>query len=725
MITVTFDAQGGLPIPAPQDVDTGDRVIQPEDPQKTGYIFVEWLNAGIPYDFNYEITDSDTDFTLTAHYDLITYSATYNLAGGTNNPANPETFTSQNLPIILQPPSRLDYDFTGWFADSAYTEPITEIHDIGSRTLYAKWALHRYYINYYLAGGINDPANPSRFSVVDLPILSLNPATKDYFTFNGWFLDSALTIPFDGIDTGTHNNFDVYAKFTAIPYQINYEIGGGVNNPNNPTAYTVNAPEIILGDAARTGYTFSGWFADAQYTNQIASIPTGSHGDITLYAKWQAINYQITYIGVYNGTHSNPGAYTIADTVILGDAARTGYTFSGWFADPALLQQIYEIPLGSTGLVVLHAKWEKITYQISYSLNGGTQNSQNITSYDIETPLKELRPPTRTGYAFQGWYKEADFSGTPISSIAGGEVGNIGLFARWNINVYPISYELYGQGENSPENPTQYTFEDELEIKPPFLSGHNAKWYNNPQFEGQFITQIPRNSTGAITLYAKWEIAEYTIYYNLEGGKNNDTNPKSYNMYTPAIELLPAARTGYTFSGWFADPAFRGSPRTTIGGGELGSVMLYAYWTRPFYPDNKIVVKDIYEGDPRIEISNDGADLNYINGNPRMEKGLQNEILISLFTKEGWCGNVFLSENIGCNLQDLCQGDISVQKLALIESAVLAALQNRHISAIDIQATNPNGNVVKIVINITPSETINITLDDSNNTINLESNNAN
>lgn len=68
-------------------------------------------------------------------------------------------------------------------------------------------------------------------------------------------------------------------------FKIEYELDGGVNNPDNPTSYE-QGTEVELLDPTREGYTFGGWFVDESFATQITEIPPYSSGDITLYAKW-------------------------------------------------------------------------------------------------------------------------------------------------------------------------------------------------------------------------------------------------------------------------------------------------------------------------------------------------------------------------------------------------------------------------------------------------------
>ena len=70
-----------------------------------------------------------------------------------------------------------------------------------------------YAITYELDGGVNDVGNPATFTYSDLPI-TLLPATKNLYTFNGWFAEVGLTTPVTSFTTLGAKT--VYAKFTLI-----------------------------------------------------------------------------------------------------------------------------------------------------------------------------------------------------------------------------------------------------------------------------------------------------------------------------------------------------------------------------------------------------------------------------------------------------------------------------------------------------------------------------
>ena len=314
-------------------------------------------------------------------------------------------------------------------------------------------------------------------------------------------------------------------EYTAVwvtegDYTITYELNGGTNAPENPASYNVETETITLKDPAKPGYTFAGWYMAEDFTgNAVTEITQGSTGKLTLYAKWVIEgNYTITY-ELDGGTNApeNPASYNVeTGTIILKAPVKPGYTFEGWYKDGEFATKVTEITQGSTGDITLYAKWELVSYTITYELDGGTNAPENPAGYNVETGTITIKAPTKDKYDFKGWYKDGEFT-TQVTEITQGTTGNITLYAKWELESYTITYELYG-GTNAPENPAGYNVETEtITLKDPAKPGYTfAGWYKDGEFTDE-ITEIAQGSTGDITLYAKWEQIPFTTV-KVEGG---------------------------------------------------------------------------------------------------------------------------------------------------------------------------------------------------------------
>jgi uncharacterized repeat protein (TIGR02543 family) len=73
-------------------------------------------------------------------------------------------------------------------------------------------------------------------------------------------------------------------------YTISYVLNNGDNDMNNPQRYSSQSETINLLPATRTGYTFDGWYSDADFTKKVTVIEKGAVGDVVLYAKWTKQN---------------------------------------------------------------------------------------------------------------------------------------------------------------------------------------------------------------------------------------------------------------------------------------------------------------------------------------------------------------------------------------------------------------------------------------------------
>ncbi len=544
---ITYDANGGDGASVPVDSN-----IYPEGyaapvkfspvPTRTGYDFLGWAespDAAVP---GYTSSGTATlsmgteDVTLYAVWTPSVYDITYALNGGTNNPSNPATYTVESEAITLADPTRAGYNFAGWTPTDNIPAGST-----GDMTFTATWSEPIVYdITYVLNGGTNNPSNPATYTVESGDIMLADP-TRAGYNFAGW-------TPTDTIPAGSTGDLTFTATWSeAIVYDITYVLNGGTNNPSNPATYTVENGDITLADPTRAGYSFAGW-------TPTDTIPAGSTGDMTFTATWsEAIVYEITYV-LNGGTNnpSNPAMYTVeSGDITLADPARVGYNFAGWTPTDT-------IPAGSTGDLTFTATWsEPIVYDITYVLNGGTNNPSNPTTYTVESGDITLADPTRAGYSFAGW--------TPTDTIPAGSTGDLTFTATWSeAIVYDITYMLNG-GTNNPSNPATYTVESEaITLADPTRVGYN--------FAGWMPTDtIPAGSTGDMTFTAAWsEPIVYDITYVLNGGTNNPVNPVTYTVESEAITLADPTRAGYNFAGW--------TPTDNIPAGSTGDMTFTATW---------------------------------------------------------------------------------------------------------------------------------------------------
>ena len=118
-------------------------------------------------------------------------------------------------------------------------------------------------------------------------------------------------------------------------------------------------PKVTLPEI--TGYTFAGWYNDADCSGeQVTKIPDDATGDKTYYAKWTANVYTVT-LNTNNGTINSGDvtSYTYGIGATLPtDVTRSGYTFGGWYDNEALSgDPVTAISADATGDQTYWAKW--------------------------------------------------------------------------------------------------------------------------------------------------------------------------------------------------------------------------------------------------------------------------------------------------------------------------------------------------------------------------------
>ncbi|MBR0164729.1 MAG: InlB B-repeat-containing protein [Lachnospiraceae bacterium] len=268
----------------------------------------------------------------------------------------------------------------------------------------------------------------------------------------------------------------------------------------------------------------------------------------------------------------NPG-YQFKEWMVI---AKSGGTLSSTTDNPAQ----FTIGTGHATIRATFAEDPYYLYAIVYHLYDGTNHPSNPATYTKSDTIT-LAKPRRDGHTFGGWYDNAAFNGSPVTEIPAGSSGDKQFFAKWTADIYNISYQNLKGASNS--NPVTYTITDTPIplVSPTGATGYTFDgWYDNAAFSGNAITEIPANSTGDKTFYAKWTADTYNIsYQNVNGASNS--NPATYTIADTPLTLAPltGGPTGHTFDGWYDNASFSGSPITAIPAGITGDRTFYAKWT--------------------------------------------------------------------------------------------------------------------------------------------------
>ena len=318
---------------------------------------------------------------------------------------------------------------------------------------------------------------------------------------------------------------ELTVQWTAPTYTVTLHANGGTINNGNVTEYTygVGATLPTADDMTYTGYTFKGWYDNENLTGSpVTAISNTETGNKEYWAKWEINQYTIT-VKPENGKADITITQDYGTPITSpADPIREGYTFIGWDR---------EIPKTVPAEnITVTAQWEINQYTIAFDTAGGSEIA-SITQ-DYGTNITAPANPTRKGYTFKGWDKE-------IPETMPAE--NITVKAQWEINRYTITFDTaggseiasitqdYGTNITAPANPTR-------------------KGYTFKGWDKEIPETMPAEN---ITVKAQWEINQYTIAFDTNGG--SEIAPITQDYGTEITAPDNPTREGYTFIGWDRD----------------------------------------------------------------------------------------------------------------------------------------------------------------------------
>ena len=250
------------------------------------------------------------------------------------------------------------------------------------------------------------------------------------------------------------------------------------------------------------------------------------------------------------GDPIRPIQYTVeSEAFQLPTPVRTGYIFLGWTGEGITEpQKTIEIPQGSTGDRTYTANWQVIEYTIITLLEGGNAGSSQVYFYTVEQTVT-LPTPTRTGYTFLGWTGEGITTPQPNVTIPKGSTGDKTYIENWELTEYNITMDLNG---GSGQEKVVYTMTDEdFELPTPTRNGYEfVGWTGEGITTPQTSVKIPKGSTGNKAYTANWQVIEYTITLDTNGGPV--VSPIKYTV-EDSFTLPYPLRPGYEFAGWTLD----------------------------------------------------------------------------------------------------------------------------------------------------------------------------
>ena len=343
-------------------------------------------------------------------------------------------------------------------------------------------------------------------------ILTLRGAlfTRAGYTQVGWSTVDGGEKVYGFEDVYTKNEaLTLYPVWNTNKYTITFDTNGG--SEIAPITQDYGTQIAAPANPTRKGYTFKGWDKEIPKTMPAENI--------TVKAQWEINQYTITF-DTNGGSEIAPITQDYGTKITAPDnPTRKGYTFKGWD------KEIPETMPAEN--ITVKAQWKINQYTITFDTNGGSEIAP-ITQ-DYGTKITAPDNPTRKGYTFKGWDKE-------IPETMPAE--NITVKAQWEINQYTIAFDTNGGSEIAPitqDYGTEITAPDN-----PTRKGYTFKGWDK---------EIPKTMPAEnITVKAQWEINQYTITFDTNGG--SEIAPITQDYGTKITAPDNPTRKGYTFKGW-------------------------------------------------------------------------------------------------------------------------------------------------------------------------------
>nr|MBQ8244702.1 InlB B-repeat-containing protein [Oscillospiraceae bacterium] len=438
-----------------QTAEYGTAVKAPEEPEKTGYTFVEW-------DTTLD-TMPDKDVTINGLFTINQYTITFETGEG----SAVEAITQNYNTYIRKPanPTREGYTFNGWLKNGVAAE-IPGNMPAESYTLTADWAVNSYKIVWNVDGtkttdevaygtAIEQPATP----------------VKEGYTFASWGAEVPATMP--------AQNLTFVAEWKINTHTVTWDVDGEKTTADYTYGKAISKPAA----PTKTGYTFTGWDGEIP-----ATMPAEN---LEFTAQWQINSHTVTW-KQGNGEANVVQTYKYGETIAKpADPEKEGHRFDGW--TPGVATTMPDEDLTYT------AKWTANSYSLTWKVDGKTEMGRQVYG----TAITKKADPVKEGYTFAGWARE-DAPDTVITVPATMPAEDLVLVAVWTTNKHTVTWNVDGKLEKET-----YAFGE----TPVHADPEKEGW----TFTG-WTPKVTAMGDADVTYTAAWAINEYTITWNLNNG---------------------------------------------------------------------------------------------------------------------------------------------------------------------------------------------------------------
>lgn len=455
---------------------------------------------------------------------------------------------------------------------------------------------------------------------------SFLPETKrDGYDFKGWFTEDDKEFTVDTIVTKSITVKAKWSELLNIKYHnIEYVLDGG--EVQGTTSFS-EVEEIMLAKPVKAGYGFEGWYLDKDFKadSKITKIEKGTTTDITVYAKWKAYTYTVSFNGGDGGKGSMNNqtlTYDKSEPLRKNLFSKTGYKFKCWSVSSNMIQKFVDsedvvniiAPEYDGQVITLVANWTKgddtAEYFVKYYnvINGkvipftevekGKYSVKDNYTYNSLLVLPDKTKMKKVGYIFGGWY--TDRNCRYKAKITNKTNKNLKLYAKWDSWKYNIVFNknkgkgtsvvlpvLYGEDVTIPEATVTrkgYTFGGWASSKKLATKGYAV--VKPGDSVKPYVEKNIYKDNQKLKLYAIWLPNTYKITYSTGIGKvdNSLTQYDVGSKYTARdiknkatiIDVPKWVTVENNFKGWYLNQSY--TKKGLITAKTTGDVTMYAKW---------------------------------------------------------------------------------------------------------------------------------------------------
>ena len=549
-------------------------MTKPSDPTKSGYTFAGWYSDAALTD---PITDAEwAGMTMPAH-DATVYAKwtknpeptndvdvyLYKESGTLQNHLTSIT-TNTGDPAIpdsaVQNRSRAGYRFLGWFYDDNGTEREFVFNSTpvnADLTVYGKWERNTATVTVYKTEEDKTAGTPV-LTTLTTPIgssVAANAAvtgcTRTGYTLDGWFYRDASNTEhaFTFGSTTVSADTDVYGKWTPNNHSL---IFANTTIPNETVAYGTVLNTVKPANPTQTGYTFGGWYADADFNTPMDWSQTMPDADKTVYAKWNINSHQLIFANT-DLANVNVNYGTVLNTVKPSDPTKTGHTFAGWFSDAGCTTPMDWSQTMPDANKTVYAKWTVNKYNL---ILHNIDPDPTMIDVSYGTPLSGVKPedPTRVGYSFDGWFEDSTFNYAMNWNVPMPDAP-VEVWAKWRRKKFSVSFFMTEQDSTPMYIYTDVYYEGVVPAgyyNDPTRTGYVFKgWrYRDGDDNEQPFVLGETLVLGNMDVYAEWNPL-YTVTFQPENGDADVPLSVENGTTVSSDQIAQPTREDYTFDGWY------------------------------------------------------------------------------------------------------------------------------------------------------------------------------